>query len=106
MLTKRFSEQFADGDEMDLDGVLFLIGVQEVGKGSRKYKKDEKIDLLHVAICKVLEPYGYYKFVGLDEDGWPHYEQKDTLPNLKAGEQALLMKEAIVAYAIENEWIE
>ncbi len=106
MLTKRFSEQFAGGDEMDLDGILFLIGVQEVGKGTRKYKKDEKIDLLHVAICKVLEPYGYYRFIGLDEDGWPHYEQKGPLPNLKAGEQTVLMKEAIVSYALENEWIE
>ena len=79
--------------------------IQEAGKGYMRYKKDEKIDVMHVAICTLLIPYGYYEFEGLDEQGWPHFRATATLPNLKPGEQAVLMKEAVVNYALENEWI-
>jgi len=105
LLCDKFSEQFADGDQIDLDGILFLIGVQEIGLKKKGFKKDEKIHLIHVAICRLLEPYGYYKFIGLDEEGWPHYEITRNLPVLKAGEQSILMKQAIVFYAQEQEWI-
>ncbi len=92
------SKRFADGEEMDLDGILFLIGVQELGMSLRKFKKDEKLNLMHIAICTVLEPYGYYKFMGRDQDGWPHFEVIEKLPALKPGEQSVLMKEAVVKY--------
>ena len=61
-------------------------------------KKDEKVNLMHIAICKLLEPYGYYEFEYFDNDGWPHYKTLTELPNLKPGEQTVLMKEAIVNY--------
>jgi hypothetical protein len=104
-LIKKLSDQFADGENLDLDGVLYLIGVQELGQIHRKYKKDEKINLMHIAICRVLEPYGYYKFDFYDGQGWPHYQIKEKLPSLKAGEQSILMKEAAVNYFIEAEFI-
>ena len=53
---------------------------------------------MHIAICRLLEPYGYYEFDFFDEEGWPHFKSNETLPNLKAGEQTVLMKEAIVKY--------
>ncbi len=105
-LVQRLSAQFADGDELDLDGIIYLIGLQELGQLHRSFKKDEKIDLMHIAICRLLEPYGYYEFDFFDEQGWPHYKVKEQLPNLKAGEQSVLMKEAIVAYFLENEYIQ
>ena len=40
-----------------------------------------------------------------DDDGWPHYKVLDQLPNLKAGEQSVLMKEAIVTYFLEKAYI-
>ncbi len=86
------------GEEMDLQAVLFLIGVQELGQGYRKFKKDEKVDLMHIAICTLLEPYGYYRYDGKDKDGWPHFEATEKLPHLKAAQQQLLIKEAIVEY--------
>ncbi|WP_124979150.1 hypothetical protein [Nonlabens xiamenensis] len=101
-----FQDRFADGDEMDLDGILFVIGVQELGQLHRKFKKDEKLQLMHIAICRVLEPYGYYEFSHFDDDKWPHYIMKEKLPALKAGEQSLLMKEAIVNYMLVGELIE
>ncbi len=97
-IVKELSAKFADGEEMDLDSIIFMIGVQELGLGLRKFKKDEKINLMHIAICKLLEPYGYYKYTGRDEDGWPHYDIIESLPVLKPGEQSYLMKEAVVKY--------
>lgn len=102
LLTQRFS----DGDTLDLESIVYLIGVQELGQYHRKFKKDQKLDLMHIAICRVLEPYGYYEFDYVDNEGWPHYKVLEALPHLKAGEQSLLMKEAIVHYFIEKEVID
>ncbi len=102
-VTELLARDFGDGEKPDLDAVLFLIGVQELGAPKRRFKKDEKVNLMHIAICRVLEPYGYYQFEGQDPDGWPHYTLKEKLPNLKPGEQTVLMKEAVVRYFKENE---
>ena len=98
LLVDNLSAQFADGDSINIDAIIYLIGIQELGQGHRKFKKDEKVNLMHIAICKLLEPYGYYEFEFFDTDGWPHYKVKTELPNLKPGEQSVLMKEAIVSY--------
>lgn len=100
------SNQFAEGELLDLDAIIYLIGIQELGKINRTFKKDEKIELMHIAICRLLEPYGYYEFEFFDNDGWPHYKVKEELPPLKAGEQSVLMKEAIVQYFLERELID
>ncbi len=97
-LVRTLSNEFSDGDELNIDGIIYLIGVQELGQGQKKFKKDEKINLMHIAICKLLEPYGYYEFDFFDNDGWPHYKTLTELPSLKPGEQTVLMKEAIVNY--------
>lgn len=97
-LVENLSQQFADGDALNVDGIIYLIGVQELGQGQRKFKKDEKVNLMHIAICKLLEPYGYYEFDFFDDDGWPHYKTLTELPSLKPGEQTVLIKEAIVQY--------
>ena len=106
LVVKKLSNQFADGDTLDLDAIIYLIGLQELGQLNRKFKKDQKLDLMHIAICKVLTPYGYYEFDYVDQEGWPHYIAKEELPHLKAGEQSILMKEAIVNYFVETEFIE
>ena len=92
------SEKFADGEKIGVEGVLFLIGVQELGHGYKNFSKEEKQDILHVALCTILEPFGYYKFEGIDEQGWPHFAEIKKLPPLKRGEQTRLMKEAIILY--------
>ena len=97
-IQKRISDRFGDGETLDVDAIVYLIGVQELGQGFRKFKKDEKINLMHIAICKLLEPFGYYEFEYFDDDGWPHYKLVEELPALKAGEQTVLLKQAIVDY--------
>ena len=100
------SNKFNDGQDLDLEGVIYLIGLQELGLIQSKFKKDQKIDLMHIAICKLLEPLGYYQFNYTDQEGWPHYKTLTKLPNLKSGEQTLLMKEAVINYFIEKQLIQ
>lgn len=102
---QKLSRQFADGEKLELDAIIYIIGLQELGQLHRKFKKDHKLDLMHIAICRLLEPYGYYEFEYFDDDGWPHYKVLEQLPTLKAGEQSVLMKEAIVQYFLEKEYI-
>jgi len=85
-------------EDIDLKGVLFLIGVQELQKGIVSFTKEEKQDILHLAVCKLLTPYGYFKFEKVDEDGWPHWIELKAIKNLSGKQQDLLIKEAIIAY--------
>ena len=87
----------------DLNGVLFLIGVQELGKGKRYFSKEEKQDLMHIAICKVLSYSGFYELEGLDEEGWPHWKLKKKLPSFDLLEQEKLLKMHVIEY-FENEF--
>ena len=99
------SEKFGEGEQLNLDAIIYLIGVQELGKGTIEYKKDDKVNLMHIAICRLLEPFGYYEFDFFDNEGWPHYRVIEELPALKSGEQTVLIKEAIVLYFKEKELI-
>ena len=104
-LIVQISDRFNDGEEIQLDAIIYLIGVQELGQGPREFKKDEKVNLMHIAICRLLEPFGYYEFDYFDEDQLPHYKVIEELPPLKTGEQTVLIKEAIVNYFREKELI-
>lgn len=82
----------------DLNGVLFLIGVQELGRGNQVFSKEEKQDLIHLGICKVLSISGYYTLDGHDEDGWPHWKLTKNLPHLSHNEQEKLLKMNTLEY--------
>lgn len=91
----------------DLNAVLFLIGVQELGKGAKTFSKEEKQDLMHIAVCKLLSFSGYYKLEGLDEQGWPHWKLLKKLPQFDLLEQEKLLKlHAIEYFTKEIELIE
>ena len=85
-------------EDIDLKGVLFLIGVQELQKGIQNLTKQEKQDILHLAVCKLLTPYGYFKFEKVDQDGGPNWIELKPIKNLSEKQQDLLIKEAIIAY--------
>jgi hypothetical protein len=86
----------------DLNAVLFLIGVQELGQGVRQFSKEQKQDLMHIAICKLLSYSGVYEFEGLDAQGWPHWKLAKKLPFLDLLEQEKLLKSLAIDY-FENE---
>lgn len=82
----------------DLNGVLFMIGVNELGRGPKTFNKEEKQDLLHIAICKVLSLSGYYELEGLDKQGWPHWKLIKKLPHFDLLEQEKLLKMHVLDY--------
>src|SRR5690606_17553314 len=82
----------------DLNSVLFLIGVQELGEGQKTFSKEEKQDLMHIAICKVLSMSGYYELEGLDNEGWPHWKLIKKLPHFDLLEQERFLKMHVMEY--------
>ncbi len=95
-LTLRLADQFDEAP--DLQALIFLIGVRELGKGPMKYSKDEKQDLMHIAVCRLLSRFGHYELEGIDEEGWPHWKLLKPLPPLTLKEQDLLLKQAVLVY--------
>ena len=95
-LCQKLGDQF--NEEPDLQSILFLIGVQELGRGPMKFSKDEKQDLMHIAVCRLLGSYGYYQLDGQDPEGWPIWTLINKLPPLTLKEQDLLLKQAVLEY--------
>ena len=93
----KFEAIFGGGIEMD--GLLFLIGIQELGQGFREFEKDEKMNLMHIAVCRLLQPYGHYAFSHKDDDGWPHYTKSSLSTGLSQKDQENLLKEAVINYS-------
>lgn len=94
------------GGDLDVQAILFLIGVNELGQGYKDFSKSEKTDLLHIAICTILEPHGFYEFEHIDSEGWPHFKLVRELPRLEHSEQQHLIKEAIIEYFNTNGYVE
>jgi len=87
----------------DLNAVLFLVGIQELGRWKTDFSKEEKQDLMHIAVCRLFSYEGYYEFKGRDEDGWPHYEKARTLPVIDLGGQEQVLKRLLIRYFDELE---
>ena len=95
-LEAKLVERF--GKKPDLEAILFLIGIQEFGDIRNKFTKEQKQDLMHVAVCSLLSQSGYYKLEGLDDDGWPHFLQLKPLPQYNMIEQENFLKDHILLY--------
>ncbi|TVR78294.1 MAG: hypothetical protein EA412_09040 [Chitinophagaceae bacterium] len=82
----------------DLNAILFLIGIRELGIIKKKFSKEEKQDLMHIAICRLLSEEGYFLLEGQDSDGWPHWKQNESLPKLSLEDQEFLLKKQVIRY--------
>lgn len=82
----------------DLNGVLFLIGVQELGQGAKRFTKEQKQDLMHIGICSVLSLSSYYALEYIDKDGWPHFRLNRALPQGDILKQEALLKMHVIEY--------
>jgi len=102
-LEEKLMERFEK--KPDMETILFLIGVQELGDIKEKFSKEQKQDLMHVAVCSLLSPSGYYELEMVDEEGWPHYRQLKALPVFNIIEQENFMKDHILLY-FENQDLE
>ncbi|MBS3914047.1 MAG: hypothetical protein KG003_06080 [Bacteroidetes bacterium] len=89
----------------DLNAILFLIGIRELGElPEKKYSKEEKTHLMHIANCKLLSYSGYYAQTGFNSKGWPVWENVKPLPPMNIFEQENLLRQHIIEY-FENEEI-
>lgn len=103
---EKLREVIAQNFEMELPDikvVLFLIGVQELGQGPKKFSKREKEELMHIATCRLFSAMGFYELEGLDEQGWPHWKLVKAIPNYTLLEQELIMKSLVIDYFQELE---
>ncbi len=96
-LQRKIATEF-DADTPDMKVILFLIGVQELGQGPKKFSKRQKEELMHIATCKLFSQMGFYELEGLDQDGWPHWKLVKTIPNYTLMEQEMLMKSLVIDY--------
>lgn len=101
-LEAKLVERF--GKKPDMETILFLIGIQELGEVKEKFSKEQKQDLMHVAVCSLLAQSGYYELEGRDRDGWPHFRQLKDLPILLPNEQELFLKDHVLLYFDKNEF--
>jgi len=95
-LEAKLSERF--GKKPDMEAILFLIGIQEFGDIRDKFTKEQKQDLMHVAVCHLLSASGYYEMERVDEDGWPHYRQLRSMPDMSGPEQENFLKDHVLLY--------
>ncbi len=96
-------ERFRRDTLPDLNAVLFLIGIQELGRWQKSYTKEEKQDLMHIAVCRLMSNEGYYEFAGRDADGWPHWTPVRAMPKRDLREQELVLKTNVIRYFKEIE---
>ena len=97
-LEEKLAVQF--GKKPNMEAILFLVGVNEY-KGripKIKFSKEQKQDLMHVAVCTLLSRSGYYELEGYDEEGWPHFKQLKPLPEMNAFEQENFLKDHVLLY--------
>jgi len=95
-LEAKMIERF--GKKPDLETILFLIGIQEFGQLKEKFTKEQKQDLMHVAVCSLLSSSGFYLLEGKDDDGWPHFRQLKPMPEMNTIEQENFLKDHILLY--------
>jgi hypothetical protein len=100
VLQDRIAQDF-DTDKPDIKVMLFLIGVQELGKGPKKFSKRQKEELMHIANCRLFSELGFYELEGLDQDGWPHWKLVKAIPNYTLLEQEMVIKSLIITYFAE-----
>lgn len=86
------------GKKPDMEAILFLIGIQEFGQIKAKFTKEQKQDLMHLAVCSLLSQSGYYELEGTDSEGWPHFRQLKPLPVMNMIEQEQFLKDHILLY--------
>jgi hypothetical protein len=99
-LEAKLVERF--GKKPDMEAILFLIGIQEFGQLKDKFTKEQKQDLMHVAVCSLLSASGYYELEGTDAEGWPHFRQLKPMPELNAMEQENFLKDHVLLYFSKN----
>jgi len=68
-LKTKLSVDFSENEIIDIDSIIFLIGLQELGQFQKRFNKQKKLEVIHISVCKLLSDYGHYEFDHKDNDG-------------------------------------
>jgi len=96
---RHFLKDLMDQEKLpDMNNILLLIGIRELGQAKKDWTKEEKRDLMNIAACALLEMEGYYRFHAFDEEGWPHFEQLKPFDIKGVKSQEEWLKDKIIHY--------
>jgi hypothetical protein len=96
-LVSEISTRF--GRKPDIDSLLFLIGVQSVGRGYEPdIPKERKQSLIMEGSYLAFETIGVYQRVGMERNGFWIWQKNFDLPELTVDEQEKLLQVGILNY--------
>jgi hypothetical protein len=96
-LEKQFNKK------LDMNALLLIIGIRELGSLKDEFTKEEKVRLMHIAVCRLFSKSGYYELMGVNIKGWPEWKKLKDLPFIDVFEQESLIRQHIVDYFEEEE---
>ncbi len=95
-LCERLSGMF--GIDVDLNGVLFLVGIRERGLTFQKFTKEEKINLINLGSCTLYQEMGLVEISGEDAEGWPLFQQKSLAPVIAEELKQKTLQDCAISY--------
>ena len=84
--------------EMDIKAILFILGIQSLGRPSDEFSKEEKMDLMNLGFCEIAALSGFFVKADEDKDGWPIWNQAKALPKMSTKEQEQFIKAHVIKY--------
>ena len=84
--------------DIDLNGVLFLVGIRERGLTFQPFSKEEKMNLIHLGCCTLYQEMGLTEKIGMDEEGWPLFAQKALAPVIPEERKHKVLQDCAVRY--------
>ncbi len=90
------NDQF--GIEVDLNGVLFLVGMRERGLLFQTFTKEEKLNLINLGSCTLFQEMGLVTISGTDNDGWPVFHQNTLAPKITEELKIKTLQDCAIRY--------
>jgi hypothetical protein len=84
--------------EVDLNGVLFLVGIRERGLTLQPFTKEEKLSLINLGSCTLFLEMGLLEKTGTDPEGWPTFKQKSLAPVIPEERKYKILQDCAVKY--------
>ena len=84
--------------ELDITSILYLIGVQELGRGFEEFSQEEKMDLIDMAKAKLLSGLGFFIDKGVDKEGWSVFERAENYTELLEKNKDFSLQNLIIEY--------
>ena len=84
--------------DIDLNGVLFLVGIRERGLTFQRFTKEEKMSLIHLGSCTLYLEMGLIEKRGTGADGWPIFVQKTLAPAIPEERKHKVLQDCALRY--------